>query len=61
MWSSEVRLVRQALDSGTGDQALSSGNEAVLNKRKLITGLKALSTVCQSEKSLQKFFQILHQ
>ncbi|KAF5927899.1 hypothetical protein HPG69_009265 [Diceros bicornis minor] len=35
-WSSYVRLnVRQALDSGTGDQTLCSGNEALLNKREL--------------------------
>ena len=38
MWSSEVWLnvIRQALDSGTGDQTLSSGKEALLNKRELI-------------------------
>ncbi|ELW58699.1 hypothetical protein TREES_T100019544 [Tupaia chinensis] len=34
--TSEVRFnVKQAFDSGTGDQALCSGNEALLNKREL--------------------------
>ncbi|XP_026376157.2 uncharacterized protein C3orf38 homolog [Ursus arctos] len=34
--TNEVQLnVRQALDSGTGDQALCSGDEALLNKREL--------------------------
>lgn len=34
--TNEVRLnVKQALDSGTGDQALCSGNEELLNKREL--------------------------
>lgn len=34
--TNEVQLsVRQALDSGTGDQTLCSGNEALLNKREL--------------------------
>jgi len=34
--TNEVQLnVGQALDSGTGDQALCSGDEALLNKREL--------------------------
>lgn len=37
MWyQRSIRLdVRQALDNGTRDQAVCSGNEAVLNKREL--------------------------